>query len=189
MRKLLNKPWFVAVMALIAIALVASSVMRPDKDSRHVADNPDDVYGSFTYTDQYDEPSDELEPCGTDISAVRRALAAMVTTDEEIPSDPFDDDSAELVAEAGSGDSSPTRMDVYLSAIWAQGDQTFVLVNNLICVAGDTLGDLTIESTSIEGIWVAYPDGHDFIPLGRKFTWMIPAQLRETNPTLAFNEN
>ncbi|RKX35564.1 MAG: hypothetical protein DRP71_03255 [Verrucomicrobia bacterium] len=185
MKKLLNKPWFVATMALIAIAFVANAVMEQRKPLRTATH--DDPYEDNGYYDEFDDTSDQPEP--SDPSSIRQVLESLVPTSEDLPSDPFDNDSAEIIAMTGSGEPEQEEIAIHLSAIWAQGDQTLVLVNNHVYTAGDTVGDLTIESTTIDGIWVTHPNGQDFVAIGKRFTWVIPAQSRDTNPTLAFNEN
>jgi hypothetical protein len=188
MKKLLNKPWFVAVIAAIAIVLVANAVMEQGKNSHHAAAYDESYEDTGTY-DEYEDTSDQPGSEPSDLSSIRRALEALATTSKEIPSDPFDDDSAEIIATAVSSEPESEEMAIHLSAIWVQGDQILVLVNNHIHTAGDRIGDLTIESTTIDGIWVTHPKGRDFVAIGKSFTWIIPSQSRDTNPTLAFHEN
>lgn len=187
MKKLLNKPWFVATMAVIAIAFVANAVMEQRKPLPYAAQ--DDLYEDNGDYDEYDDTSDGPESEPSDPSSIRQVLEALVPASEDLPSDPFDDDSAEIIALTESGEPEREEMAIHLSAIWAQGDQTLVLLNNHVYTAGDTVGDLTIKSTTIDGIWVTHPNGQDFVAIGKHFTWVIPAQARDTNPTLAFNEN
>lgn len=187
MKKLLNKPWFVAVMAVIAIAFAANAVMEQRKGPRYAA--YDDSYEDSGYYEEYEDTSDQPESEPSDPSSIRRALEALVTTSKDLPSNPFDNDSAEIIAMIESSEPESEEMAIHLSAIWAQGDQVLVLINNHIHTAGDRVGDLTIDATTINGIWVTHPNGRDFISIGKTFTWIIPAQSRDTNPTLAFNEN
>ena len=188
MKKLLNKPWFVAVMAVIAIAFVANAVMDRGKSPRYAAAY-DESYEDSGYYDEYETTSDHPESGSSDISSIRQALEAVVTTSKDLPSDPFDNDSAEIIAMTESSEPQSEEMAIHLSAIWVQGDQTLVLINNHIHTAGDRVGDLTIDATTFDGVWVTHPNGRDFVSIGKTFTWIIPAQSRDTNPTLAFNEN
>jgi len=189
MRKLLNKPWFVAVMAVAAIAFVAKAVIDINRKPQYTANQ--DAYEETEYgywSDEYDEPGDPSPTDDSEITSIREALAALVATPENPPSDPFDDE-AELIAKGESSEPEQEQMAIHLSAIWAQGSQTLVLINDRIFTVGDSVGDLTIESTTIDGIWVTHPNGRDFVPVGREFTWIVPLQSRGSNPTLAFYEN
>jgi hypothetical protein len=173
-----------------AIAFVANAVIDMDRKPQYAANH--DTYEETEYggwSDESDEPGDPLPTDDSDITSIREALAALVATPGKPPADPFDDDAAELIAMGESQEPTQEQMAIHLSAIWAQGSQTLVLINDRIFTAGDSVGDLTIESTTIDGIWVTHPNGRDFVPVGREFTWIVPNQSRDPNPTLAFNEN
>lgn len=187
MRKLLNKPWFVAIMAVAAIAFVANAVMNQSRKPQYTA--YDGTYDDSEYADDYDESGDTSLNKNSDISSIREALAVLVAGREESPPDPFDDEKAKLIAMGDSNEPPQEQMAILLSAIWSQGSQTLALVNGQIVTTGDSVGDLTIESTTIDGIWVTHPNGRDFVPIGQEFTWIVPLQSRGSNPTLAFYEN
>jgi hypothetical protein len=167
MRKLLNNPKVVAVLALVAMVWVGVSLFPPHTDT--VASAPE---------------AEETEPeiiaptvaNGSSEAARRAALQSLALI--EHPRDPFSeraksvDEAAALAAKTPEPDRVET---VRLSAIWTQGNATYVLINGRICQAGDRLARLTIESATQDGVWITHGEKRDFLSLGVDFTLVTPA--------------
>lgn len=168
MRKLLNKPWVVAVLALLAVALVAQSLLDrpPQSVRRDVAEDAEEPEDGFAE-----------EASGTDTRAGSLAEAlARIALPEVLP-DPFAprraraNEAAPEIREVG-----PDQIEtVKLSAIWEQDGVAFVLLNGRVCQAGDVVGRMTVASIEGEGIWLTHWKGRDFVRLGQEFTLITPA--------------
>jgi hypothetical protein len=183
MKKLLNNPWFVGLLVAAAIVFVAHSTLQKGGTPASNAAYVEDDFEDFSPEEGADP---EMPPPG-EIASVRQALAALAATPP--PSNPFGDRRTEIVLEGSAEEPGTTTLMVHLFAIWQQGGETLVLVNNRIHQAGDAIGELTIESTTLDGIWLSHPDGRDFISLGQSFQWETTGNPREPNPTLALYEN
>ena len=170
MKKLLNKPWFVAVLALAAIAFVGNAVLQGVKGG-----------SSGVVSGAAAAATPEIEaPAGEAVARlpVADALKALVIP-KVVARDPFahrEHAKAVIVAEA-----KPTAPDavetIHLSALWTQSGSTYTLINDRICQAGDEIGRLKIESATQEGVWITHWKGRDFISLGGDFTLKTPAAV------------
>jgi len=163
MRKLLNKPWVVVLMAVVAIVLVAQSLL--DRPQRR---------GGAAETVAWD--SEALSPAEDRVAgSLAEALAGFAIPDQ-LP-DPFAPRrvrTTETTAEAV--DAGPAHTEtVRLTAIWEQDGSIYILLNGRICGAGDTVGRITIASIEREGVWLTHWKGRDFVPLGQDFTLVTPA--------------
>jgi hypothetical protein len=189
MKKLLNNPWFVGLLAAAAIVFVTHAALKDRGVDYASGDETDDYEDVFADESDLDDDSIGTATNGT---SVWEALDAL--TPSSPPDNPFDDNRAEIIVDSESEDASSRLVSVHLSAIWSQGVQTLLLVNDRIHAAGDTVveleaGDLTIESASLDGIWLSHPAGRDFLSLGKIFTWNPSGSSGDPNPTLALHEN
>ena len=171
MKKLLNKPWFVAVLALGAIAFVGNTVWQGVKGSSGGAAS------GMAASAAVPEP----EATAGEVAArlpVADALQALVIP-KAASRDPFAHHAhAEAAAVAEAKPKAPDAVDtLHLSALWTQGGETFTLINDRICQAGDEIGRLKIESATQEGVWITHWKGRDFISLGGDFTLKTPATV------------
>jgi hypothetical protein len=165
MRKWLNNPWFVTAMSVLAIGLAWSS-LRPTQSNRHRA---------ATSSAEPVEPSiEQPQPDGASTSAspddVLKQLVAPKTS-----RDPF---AARAVQTAAVVETValPDSLDTaHLSAVWKQNGATLLLVNDRMSKVGDTIGRLTIESATQNGIWLTHWKGRDFITVGKTFVLKTPA--------------
>lgn len=168
MKKLLNKPWFVALLALSAAAFVGNAIwegMRGNSPAGvgAVADAALPAEGETSGETPVALPTTD-------------ALKALVIP-KAVARDPFA--LRERAEAAGVADATVLAPDsvetVHLSALWTQRGETFTLINDRICQAGDVIGRLKIESATQEGVWLTHWKGRDFIALGRDFTLRTPA--------------
>lgn len=170
MRKLLNKSWFVALLALAAIAFVGNA-LRPKV---LVGIAPTVVTGSSPVESAAAEPTNvAVAPTSGSVDDALRAVAASVKA-----RDPFAVRAKLAAPEANAEEVKvPDVVDtVRLSAIWSQEGHTYLLINGHIHEVGDELSRLRIESATTDGVWLAHWKGRDFLALGADFTLVTPAR-------------
>lgn len=183
MKKLLNNPWVVGVLAMGAVLLVARTVLR--------AMSPGFVSSASASTDfEWDDSESEADENQTlsDAASIRQVVLD-VALPTEIP-DPFVNRSRIKETPTPEIESVEEADRIKLSAIWEQGGEMLLLLNGRIFRVGDTLGRVTIESASLDGIWLTHWNGRDFVPLGGEFTLVTPVKRpRAETSNVAFNEN
>ena len=162
MRKLLNKPWFVGLMSVAALAFVAHSVFSGGTRFGLGAVENSAVAGT-----EAEQSTDETGR--TNIFAVVRNL--------QLPApmkDPFAirikvDPTVEKVVLPDTVES------VHLSAVWTQEGNTLVVINDRICEKGDEIGRIKIDAVTRDGVWLTHWKGRDFVRVGGSFTLNTPA--------------
>ena len=88
---------------------------------------------------------------------------------------------AKAEAPAAAKPEQPDLVDtVHLSAIWTQGGETLVLINDTILSAGDDIGRIKVETATQDGVWLTHWKGRDFVALGGSFTLTTPARQAAT---------
>jgi hypothetical protein len=171
MRKLLNNPWVVTALSLVAIAFVVSSLRS----------KPAEPTFAVQAVETTEEPQSDAAPVAeTAPMSVAEALAqlASLTT----PRDPFAGP-VKVTDESAASEStvvSDIVDTVKLSAIWTQGGQTYVLINGRIHQAGDEISRIKILSADQKGVWVGHWKGRDFMAVGSAFTLVTPGQKELT---------
>lgn len=167
MKKLLNKPWFVAVLAIAAVALIAQTLLDqgPARPRASAVDSAGEM-------DEYVEEDATVEPVARSLAEVVKALPIP----DSIP-DPFSPRGVRRTAvEDGPKETVPDETEtVHLSAIWEQDGSAYILINGRICRPGDAIGRITIQSVEREGVWLAHWKGRSFLTLGNDFTLVTPA--------------
>jgi len=162
MRKLLKKPWFAAVLAVAAVALVVMQFL-PDGHKFKIR-------GLVSSEESTDSPvATEGEPQETAWSRINKIQVPVHLRD------PFavKIKASEVVEKAPEPDVVDT---VHLSAIWTQDGHALALINDHICEAGDQIGRMKLESASQDGIWLSHWKGRNFVKLGGDFTLNTPAK-------------
>jgi hypothetical protein len=162
MRKLLNKPWFAALLAVAAVALVVTQFLPNGHKFRIGAlGSAGDTTDGTASTDG--EPH---------VSAWAMVQKIQVPVNLR---DPFatKTKAVEIVEKAPEPDVVDT---VHLSALWMQDGHTLALINDHICETGDQIGRLKVESATQDGIWLSHWKGRDFVKLGGDFTLNTPAK-------------
>ena len=185
MRKLLNKPWFVAVLAVAALAMVAWSVFDQSGPAYARTSQAGDADDWATPVDDNFDFAEGLDSEGS----INDALNSLVI--QEVARDPF------LPLREGGKQSpvigeTPRAPDEYdsirLTAIWEQGTILLLMINNRIHQVGDTIGRLRIDSATTDGVWITHWKGRDFLPFGGAFTLVTPA-APTANSTTASDES
>lgn len=172
MKKLLNKPWFVAVLALSALAFVGNAIYEGTK-------KPDYGSGASVAAESSGPAEGEVAAEGEVVRLpLRDALRALVIPKSALR-DPFAQRPREEVAIASAEKPGvPDLVDsVHLSALWTQSGATYTLINDRICQVGDKVGRMKIESATQEGVWVSHWRGRDFISLGGDFILKTPVTM------------
>ena len=167
MRKLLNNPAFVGVLALAALVFVGWSFLaKPAAAVPAPAAEPVDVAVA--------ENGEE----GADVSAlsIPEALKALA-----IPTgarDPFAIPAKPETEVSPSDETAAAEVieRVRLSAVWVQGPAVYVLLNGRICIPGDKLDRFTVEAAEIAGAWIGFPGGHHFLSVGQELAVKTSAQ-------------
>lgn len=173
MRKLLNKPWFVALLAIAALAAVWTSLapyFGSPPAAPVVAEEPTD-------SSQNPAPAATSEDNSTPATAspIRQIAPAKVSRDPfavAVSAQPKPDNTATEAAPA-----EPDIVEtVRLGALWTQNGQTLVYLNDHVYRAGDSIGRMRIDSATVQGIWLSHPQGKDFLEVGKQFVLRIPSK-------------
>lgn len=187
MRKLLNQPWFVALLAIAAVVFCGLSL----RDQLGGGARPRHAMTTTTPAPEEVEIAPEapvaMAPTATTITATLAALSLP----EKLP-DPFRRRDANLVAgdpESGEAPRLPDLTEsIRLTAVWQQHGVDLAVVNERIMGPGEQIGRLTIDTIAVDGIWVSHWKGRDFVEFGAEFTLVTPADGPSV-PTFARHEN
>ncbi len=168
MRRLLNNPAFVAVLAVAALAFVGWSFLAKSGPAASYAPEPMVA----------EEPPPGDEETGVDTVGLSPAEALRALVIPSIVRDPFSLPAAQENPEAAPGEeaAAATIERVRLSAVWVQGAAVYLLLNGKICAPGDRVGRFAIESAEIEGAWLTFPGGRHFLSVGRDLAVTTSAQ-------------
>lgn len=170
MRKLLNNPWMVTALALLAVACVSLSLWPKRDRGVEVA-----ALESDTVTLESSEVATEQLAVGDTANlSIERALKEIALT--AVVADPFARQAKYVAEGVAQRVLAPDLIETLkVSAIWTQDGQTLLLINGQIHQAGDQIARITIESASQDGVWLAHWKGRDFLTLGTDFTLVTPA--------------
>jgi hypothetical protein len=69
-----------------------------------------------------------------------------------------------------------------VSAVWAQNNTTFALINGHVAEPGQEIGRVKFESATENGIWVSHWKGRDFVTVGKRFTLNTPVKQAGSKP-------
>jgi hypothetical protein len=164
MRKLLNKPWFVAALAVTAVGLCAyESLGSPKAAKRPARIDPGVVSGGAALP----EP-DATAPTASSLAAIE----ALEVASSRDPFAPRPVPNAPAAAETATGSLETLR----LGAVWLQGGEALAAINSRIFRSGETIGAATVESVTREGAWLVLPSGRKFLPVGAELTHKVPAR-------------
>ena len=168
MRKLLNNPAFVGVLALAALVFVGWSVLA----------KPDVALPAAPDGDAVDAVGAEDGEAGVDVSNLSIPDALKALSIPALTRDPFAIP-AKPENEASSSDetaAAETIERVRLSAIWVQGPAVYLLLNGKICTPGDRVGRFTVETAEIAGALIGFPGGSHFLSVGQELAVKITEQ-------------
>ncbi len=166
MKKLLNNPWFVAVLALVALAAVADSLRSIRGDAPVIAE--------IASEESAGEETSSPETAASEATLRDAIKEITITANVRDPFAPRAKANAQL--QAAEKTPPPDIVEtVRLTALWTQDGATYALINERIHQAGDRIGGLTLESATQEGVWVRHWKGRDFLGLGASFTLTTPA--------------
>ncbi len=170
MRKLLNKPWFVALLAIAALLVVGREFLPGGKKPAAPVPGIEAAEDGQSVGD--DGESGPRLPVTEALKAISRPVDGRDPF--ALPPKPAAPDSEVATGTAAAETSHHLRV----SAVWLQGEATLVLANGRICTPGESVGDFTIESAAIDGAWINHPGGRAFVPVGTDFV------LKTTKPNV-----
>jgi hypothetical protein len=171
-RKLLNKPWFVALLAIAALVFVGQAFLP----RRTVASATSPAPSNDVVADAEGNASGAT-PSPASLPEALKALPipAVLRDPFALPAKPVEVVAVETPAEPDFVDT------VHLTAVWSQEGATLALINGHIFQPGDKLGRLKIESANADGIWLTHWKGRDFVSVGGSFSLNTPAASGATD--------
>lgn len=173
MRKLLNNRWFVTAMALLAVALMWSSLRTSDGSSMTTtAAGPAETTVDPNTVEQ-PLPSGEIST-DSNLDALKQLIIPKPSRD------PFASRTVQPVATVETVEQPDLLDTVHLTGIWSQNGATLLLLNDRVTQVGDTIGRLTIESANQDGVWLTHWKGRDFLTVGKIFVLRTPARRAST---------
>jgi len=171
MRKLLNNPWLVGAIAVIALGFVIHSILPSKPHYSQVASETAD--GTPT-----EGNGDVADASTISIPNALKALAISSPLRDPFALTASVEKTAAVEKEAPPADSVDS---VHLSAVWIQKDSNLALVNGRIVGPGEEFGRLKIESATSEGIWITHWKGRNFVSVGGDFSLSTPATQPSTS--------
>ncbi len=167
MRKLLNKPWFVVVLALAALLAVGWQFLPGSQKPAPVAG------GEPVEESQVTGEEGEVAPRLSVTDALKAIMLPTIIRDPfALPPKPTATEGEQVVAAT-----SEIVERLHVSAIWVQGAAVYLLANGRVCQPGDTIDRFTIETAAIDGAWIKHSGGRSFVPVGQDCT------VKSTVPT------
>ena len=175
MRKLLNNPWFVTAMSLLAAALAWSSLRSTDSSSTGQT--------AAVSTEPVATETEQPLPGGTLTSASPSEILKQLVLPKPTR-DPFASRNSQAATPAEATVELPDLVDTaHLTGIWTQNGATLLLINDHVAKVGETIGRLTIESASQDGVWLTHWKGRDFLAVGKSFVLRTPARMQASAST------
>jgi hypothetical protein len=178
MRKLLNKPWFVALLALAAVGFVVYSLMPYFSSPSQAAALPPEPAAPEP---EATTPADET-PVLADIAKL--IPQAKVNRDPFVVKKTGAADSAAGQAETAQASAEPDIIETFrLSALWTQNGKTLIYLNDQVHSVGDAIGRIKIESASAKGVWLSHSRGNEFVEVGKSFVLRTPVRAQTKLPS------
>lgn len=186
MRRLLNKPWFAAALAVGAVSICVHSLLDAGRRPARVAE-------ALAQLSEVASDEDEADGFGfrdAEDNSLKAVLAAVIVP--ERPFDPFgpreETSAAATEFETGSETAPLPAETIRLAAIWMQESMKLALINGRICEAGTMIGSLKLETVDVDGVWISNRDGRAFLPLGATASYALPEGSRAGMTAVAHHE-
>lgn len=163
MRRLLNNPWIVLGLVVVAIALA----LWPEIAQRFASPGKKPAIFAGSAASPVDVPVDP----GSALTARIRQAFADATFGEPVR-DPFA--FSEQPAEPPPGPESAVHVQtqtVRVTAIWMQDGSSLALVNGKVAASGDRVGFLDITEIKPDGVWFADSGHRTFLTVGEEQTF------------------
>lgn len=175
MRKLLNKPWFVILLALGAVGAAWYSLAPYFTSPQPPPPPPPEPAAVAT----------ENTVSSEDSSALPEPAKAIPQT--KVSRDPFVVKKASSEQAAPTADTTPDEPDVLetfrVSALWTQHGSTLVYINGQVHQVGDNLGRVMIESATPQGVWLSNSQGREFVQVGKQLVLRTPGRSKTKSPS------
>lgn len=182
MRKLLNKPWFVALLGVIALGAVWHTLAPFFSHPRPIAE----PLATATTPVPEEEAVAAAPAEETKVPAVAELLRQVPPG--KVARDPFAP-TATTNSTQNTSLATPAEPDVvetvHLSALWNQQGVALAVLNDEVRRAGDTIGRVKIDSIGPRGVWLSHPKGQSFLEVGKNFVLRTPGRLAAKSPSLS----
>jgi hypothetical protein len=166
MRKYLNNPKVVGVLAVAAVGFVGYSIASEmGMFDRSFSNEP-----AAEALASPDPGASTQDPAAL---ALKEALDSVVLT--AAVRDPFAVKVVDTIKAEEQQPESFTEDTAHVSAVWSQAGRTLVLLNGRVMSAGEVAGRFTVESASTDGAWLTHWKGRDFVAVGQRFVLQTPA--------------
>jgi hypothetical protein len=167
MRKLLNNPAFVTVLALVALGFVGWSVLSGTKPPVPVVPDEGIPVADTTVVETLAEavPEPGEGPARLSVAEALKALVIPATLRDPfaLPARPV-----QIRQDQSGGPVVEVVERLRLSAIWVQGPAVYLLLNGQICQPGEDVDRFTVETASVEGAWIRHAGDRSFLPVGQE---------------------
>ena len=174
MKKLLNNPFVAGGLALLAIVLVAHSIMGGSGSSRAVPSYDPQPYAE---TDQDPLlPEGEGPPAAFDPASIL-ALAAKPSSRNLF------ERRAETAAPAEDLPEEMASATIRVKGVWIQDNRRYVIIDDRMLQPGQSIERVRVERIEPQGVWVATTlDESHFIQPGQSWTYHYPKPKDSSRP-------
>lgn len=176
MRKLLNNPKVVAVLALGAAGAVGFTVWSETRPATYARVAPTATAAPAFPEAEAATGADPAAPLDRDWAALT-ALLQKPARDPFILRRPIVEDLS-----AGAEELPDLEESLLVSAIWTQTGRSLALVNGRIQAEGDRVGRVAISRITRDGVRVSHWRGEDLLTVGQPFVLKTPARLLAATP-------
>ncbi len=170
MKKLLNNPWFSGTLGLLALLLVANSVLENTSSSysyQDIVSEDDDSYSDET-------PEATQAPSQFDLASIQ-ALASQSSTRNLF------ERKKEIIApvQAAPEKQAMAEATVNVKGIWIQNNIRYVIIDDQMLQPGQSIERVRVERIEQQGVWLSsnqdtgVQDSH-FIQPGQSWTYQYP---------------
>ncbi len=178
MRKILNNPKVVAVLALGAAGAVGFTVWSETRPTTYARVTPAAAAGAG-----YPEADSTAGAAGDAAAPLDRDWAALTALLQKPARDPFVLRRPVVQDVSAAAEDLPDLEEaVLVSAIWTQAGRSLALVNGRIQAEGDRVGRVSISRITRDGVHVSHWRGEDLLTVGQPFVLKTPARLLAATP-------
>ncbi len=180
MRKWLQSPIFVGIMACFAVLLLAKnlgflSLDWLSGDEQKASQNQDEKAGKNAKGKSKEQAGSSQSSGDSGRATVDLANVGWVEKPER---DPFRPAVLEPASSSETNDLPSAKEMLNLEGTWHQASGQLAIVNNRLVEEGDSVGEFNIEEIHPDGLWVTGPRGREWV--GFK-TGQSAATKNETN--------
>ncbi|MDQ8186472.1 hypothetical protein [Pelagicoccus sp. SDUM812002] len=166
MKKHLNNPWVSGTLALLAVLLVANSVMD--------SSTPSPSYSVEDTVDEYEQDENEETAFSDPIGAVFDASSIKELAAQSSPRNIFErqlekPEPSEEIEEVALAETT-----IKVKGIWIQNNLRYVIIDDQTLKPGQSIERVRVLSIEEQGVWVTSNDEQHFIEPGQSWTYRYP---------------